>query len=106
MRASAHEDEIHQHIITNSVAKMVDGHMVLDLNLTNFSGKEINVQSLSIDGIELSSIDQTLADRAKLEINGQQSIRIPHQYLGSMFLSLDLDLGQDGMMTIPIIVSN
>lgn len=105
-KAHAHEDEIHQQVVTNTVAKMVDGQMMLDLNLSNYSGREIDVQMLSIDGIALSAIDQRLPDSKSLELAGEQSIEIPKQYLGSMFLSLELDLGRDGTMTIPVIVSN
>ncbi len=106
LKAHAHEDEIHQQVVTNTVAKMVDGQMMLDLNLSNYSGREIDVQMLSIDGIALSAIDQRLPDSKSLELAGEQSIEIPKQYLGSMFLSLELDLGRDGTMTIPVIVSN
>ena len=105
-KAHAHEDEIHQQVVTNTVAKMDDGQMMLDLNLSNYSGREIDVQMLSIDGIALSAIDQRLPDSKSLELAGEQSIEIPKQYLGSMFLSLELDLGRDGTMTIPVIVSN
>lgn len=85
---------------------MVDGRMMVDLSLTNYSGKEINIQALSIDGVKLSSIGQTLADSANLQFTGSQSVEIPQRYLGSMFLALELDLGRDGTMTIPVIVSN
>ena len=104
--ASAHDDELHQHIITKSDVTMVDGRMMVDLSLTNYSGKEINIQALSIDGVKLSSIGQTLADSANLQFTGSQSVEIPQRYLGSMFLALELDLGRDGTMTIPVIVSN
>lgn len=79
---------------------------MVDLSLTNYSGKEINIKSLSIDGVELSSISQTLSDSANLQFTGNQSVEIPQQYLGSMFLALELDLGRDGTMTIPVVVSN
>lgn len=79
---------------------------MVDLSLTNYSGKEINIKSLSIDGVELSSISQTLSDSANLQFTGNQSVEIPQQYLGSRFLALELDLGRDGTMTIPVVVSN
>lgn len=104
--ASAHEDQLHQHIITKSDVTMVEGRMMVDLSLTNYSGKEINIKSLSIDGVELSSISQTLSDSANLQFTGNQSVEIPQQYLGSRFLALELDLGRDGTMTIPVVVSN
>lgn len=106
INAFGHEDDVHQHLVAKANTQMVDDHLMLDLSLMNFSGKSIEVQSLSINGVALRSIDESLADRASLEVSGARAIRLPQQYNGSMFLALELDLGRDGTMTIPVVVSN
>lgn len=102
----AHEDAIHQQIATQTKTKMVDGKLMLELSLNNFSGKTLNIQSLNINGSQIDAINQTLSDDGLLELKQASAIQIPNQYLGSMFLSLELDMGQDGVMMIPIVVAN
>jgi hypothetical protein len=104
--AAAHEDDVIQHMVASTTTKRVDDNLMLDLNLANFSGRTINVQSLSINGVALRSIDQSLADQASMEVSGSRAIQLPPEYSGSMFLALELDLGRDGTMTIPVVVSN
>ncbi|MEP2978943.1 MAG: hypothetical protein ABJO86_05630 [Lentilitoribacter sp.] len=104
--ASAHEDDVRQHVLASTTTKMVGDHLMLDLNLANFSGKTISVQSLSINGVALRSIDQSLSDQASMEVSGSRAIQLPLEYSSSMFLALELDLGRDGTMTIPVVVSN
>lgn len=104
--AHAHEDDIQQHLVATTSTTLVDDRLILDLNLANFSGKTIDVQTLSINGVALRSIDQSLADQASLEVSGKRAIQLPLEYNGSMFLALELDLGRDGTMTIPVVVSN
>lgn len=104
--ALSHEDDIHQHLVATTSATLIDDHLMLDLNLANFSGKTIDVQTLSINGVALRSIDQSLADQASMEVSGARAIQLPLEFKGSNFLALELDLGQDGTMTIPVVVSN
>ena len=106
VKALSHEDDVHQHLVATTSTNLVDDHLMLDLNLANFSGKTIDVQSLSINGVALRSIDQSLADQASLEVSGTRAIQIPPEYRRSMFLAIELDLGRDGTMTIPVVVSN
>ncbi|MBO6918932.1 MAG: hypothetical protein JJ858_10920 [Rhizobiaceae bacterium] len=106
VRALSHEDDVQQHLVATTSTKLVDDHLMLDLNLANFSGKTIDVQSLSINGVALRSIDQSLADQASLEVSGTRAIQIPTEYRRSMFLAFELDLGRDGIMTIPVVISN
>lgn len=104
--ALSHEDDIHQHLVATTSTTLIDDHLMLDLNLANFSGKTIDVQTLSINGVALRSIDQSLADQASMEVSGKRAIQIPQEYRSSMFLAIELDLGRDGTMTIPVVVSN
>lgn len=111
LTAVAHEDDVHddnviEHVVASTTTKRVDDNLMLDLNLANFSGKTINVQSLSINGVALRSIDQSLSDQASMEVSGSRAIQLPLEYSSSMFLALELDLGRDGTMTIPVVVSN
>lgn len=102
----AHEDQIHHHVTAQTATHIVDGHIMLDLSLTNNSGQTIDVESVGIDGVALRSIDQSLADQASMEVSGKRAIQIPQEYRSSMFLAIELDLGRDGTMTIPVVVSN
>lgn len=104
--ALSHEDDIHQHLVATTSTTLIDDHLMLDLNLANFSGKTIDVQTLSINGVALRSIDQSLADQASMDVSGARAIQLPLEFKGSNFLALELDLGQDGTMTIPVVVSN